>query len=428
MNWDVTYYPEYWDGKKLAYPHVPKESPKFARSIAVGNLIFISGCTGQDTITGKPTAEKFEDQMIMALTKVKMAMEEAGSSVENILKTVMLVKRLDDYPKMRRTEVEFYEKHAPFLVENPPASTFIAPASLAKPEFLVEIDVIGVINRKAPDWNVKYYAEYWGGKRLAYPQVPKEHPKFARTEVVGNLVIVSGCEALNHDTVKVETSDFNEQTRICLEKIRTGMAETGGSLNNLVKTYVLLKDMKDYPLYREVEQEFFKKHAPEMAKNPPASTVINVSSLALPEFLVEVEAFGVIDKKAPGWDTNYFPGNKGASSSTSAGNLLFLSGCDGSNPRTGKIETDSIERQINIALDKVKTAMERAGSSMGKMVKTFMLLKHLEDYPKMRKAEVEYYQKHAPYLVDNPPVSTFMQLPSLTDPKALFEIDVTALL
>jgi enamine deaminase RidA (YjgF/YER057c/UK114 family) len=92
------------------------------------------------------------------------------------------------------------------------------------------------------------------------------------------------------------------------------------------------------------------------------------------------------------------------------------------------METDVIEQQINIALDKVKAAMEGAGSSMEKMVKTFMLLKHLEDYPKMRKTEVEYYQKHAPYLVDNPPVSTFMQLSSLSHPEALFEIDVTAVL
>lgn len=428
MNWEVKYYPEYWVGKKLAYPHVSKESPKFARSMVVGNLIFVSGCTGQDTIDGKPTAETFEDQMKMALHKVKMAMEEAGSSMQNIVKTVMLIKSRDDYPKMRKTEVEYYMEHAPNLVEDPPASTFIVPASLARPEFLIEVDVIGVIGRDEPEWNVKHYAEYWGGKKLAYPHVPKEHPKFARSQVVGDLVMVSGCEALDHDTLKVETDDFKEQTRICLEKMKAGMEETGGSMNNLVKTYVLLKDIKDYPLYREVEQAFFKQHAPDLAKNPPASTVINVSSLALPEFLVEVEAFGVIDSKRPDWAPKYYPGSEEASSSASAGNLLFLSGCDGSDPKTGKIETDVIEEQINTALDKVRTAMEGAGSSMDKMVKTFMLLRHLEDYPRMRKTEVEYYENHAPHLVDNPPVSTFMQLTSMTNPKALFEIDVTAVL
>ena len=428
MDWEVKYYPEYWYGKKLAYPHVPKESGKFAKSMAVGNLLFVSGCTGKDTTTDKSISEKFEDQMMMALDKVKMAMEEAGSSMENIVKTVMLVKNLDDYPKMRKTEVEYYLRHAPYLVENPPASTFIVPASLAKPGYLIEIDVMGVSNRKAPDWNVKYYAESWGGKKLTYPQVPKEHPKFARTEVVGNLVIISGCEALNHDTVKVETNDFKEQTKIVLEKLRVGMEETGGSMDNLLKTYVLLKDLKDYPQYREGEQEFFRKHAPGLAKNPPASTVINVSSLARPEFLVEVEAFGVIDKRAPGWVTKYYQGSKEASRCVSAGNLLFLSGCDGTNPKTGKMETGVVEEQVNIALDKVKKGLEGVGSSMEKVVKTFMLLKRLEDYPKMRKAEVEYYQQHAPNLVANPPVSTFMQLSSMTNLEALFEIDVTAVL
>jgi enamine deaminase RidA (YjgF/YER057c/UK114 family) len=366
--------------------------------------------------------------MNMALHKVKMAMEEAGSSMGNIVKTVMLIKSRDDYPKMRKTEVEYYVEHAANLVEDPPASTFIVPASLARPEFLIEMDVIGVVDRDASDWKVKHYAEYWGGRKLAYPHVPKEHPKFARTQVVGDLVIVSGCEALDHDTLKVETGDFKEQTRICLEKMKVGMEQTGGSMNNLVKTYVLLKDIKDYPLYREVELAFFKEHAPDLADNPPASTVINVTSLALPEFLVEVEAFGVIDKEKPDWATKYYPGTKQASSSASAGNLLFLSGFDGSDPKTGKIETGVIEEQINIALDRVKAAMEKAGSSMEKMVKTFMLLKHLEDYPKMRKTEVEYYEKHAPHLVKNPPVSTFMQLTGMTNPEALFEIDVTAVL
>jgi 2-iminobutanoate/2-iminopropanoate deaminase len=430
MNWEVKYYPEYWGGKKLAYPHVPKEHPKFARSIVVGNLIFVSGSTGQDTIGGKPTSERFEDQTEMALYKVKLALEEAGSSMDNIVKTLMLVKRQADYQAMRTTEVDYYLKNAPHLVENPPASTFIAPLSLARPKFLLEMDVIGVIDRDAPDWNVKYYSEAWGGKKLAYPHVPKEHPKFARTEVVGNLVIISGCEALNHETVKTETKDFKEQTMIVLQKIKAGMEETGGSLDNLVKTYVLLKDIKNYPLYREVEQEFFRKHAPGLAKNPPASTVINASSLALPDFLVEVEVegFGVVNKKAPGWPTKYSPGSNEASSSASAGKLLFLSGCDGSNPKTGKMETNTFEEQVSRAFDKVKAALEQAGSSMDKIVKTFMLLNNLDNYPRMRKAEVEYYETYTPYLVGNPPVSTFMTLDNLKHPEALFEVDVTAMI
>jgi len=44
-----------------------------------------------------------------------------------------------------------------------------------------------------------------------------------------------------------------------------------------------------------------------------------------------------------------------------SGNLLFLSGCDGTNPKTGKMETRVIEQQINIAFDKVKVGLEGLG-------------------------------------------------------------------
>jgi 2-iminobutanoate/2-iminopropanoate deaminase len=88
----------------------------------------------------------FEEQMIIALDKVRRCMEEAGSSMNNVIKTLMMLKNLEDYPRMRRTELEYYQKYAPLLVEDPPASTFMQ-VGLAKPEFLVEIDVVGVVSR-----------------------------------------------------------------------------------------------------------------------------------------------------------------------------------------------------------------------------------------------------------------------------------------
>ena len=124
-----------------------KESPKFSRSVVVGNLIFVSGCQGQNDETVKVETNVFEEQMVIALDKVRKAMEEAGSSMNNIVKTLMLLKNLADYPRMRKTELEYYQKYAPLLVENPPASTFMQ-VNLGKPDYLVEIDVIGVVSRE----------------------------------------------------------------------------------------------------------------------------------------------------------------------------------------------------------------------------------------------------------------------------------------
>ncbi len=146
MGETVKFYPAYWGGKKLAYPNFPPESPKFANSVVAGNLIFISGCQGQNDELIKLETNVFEEQMWIALDKVRACMEEAGSNMNNVIKTLMMLKHLEDYPKMRKTELEYYQKYAPMLVENPPASTFMV-VGLAKPEFLIEIDVVGVVSR-----------------------------------------------------------------------------------------------------------------------------------------------------------------------------------------------------------------------------------------------------------------------------------------
>jgi len=146
MGETVKFYPAYWGGKKLAYPNVPAESPKFANSVVAGNLIFVSGCQGQNDETVKVETVVFEEQMWIALDKVRHCMEEAGSSMNNVIKTLILLTELDNYPRMRKTELEYYQKYAPMLVENPPASTFMQ-VGLAKEEFLVEIDVVGVVSR-----------------------------------------------------------------------------------------------------------------------------------------------------------------------------------------------------------------------------------------------------------------------------------------
>ena len=39
--------------------------------------------------------------------------------MENIVKTFFLIRSLDDYQRVRKTETEYYETHAPLLVKNP---------------------------------------------------------------------------------------------------------------------------------------------------------------------------------------------------------------------------------------------------------------------------------------------------------------------
>jgi len=134
--------------KKKTYPlYYAGQKQRFARSVVVGDLVFLSGMSGRTMETGDVASDDVREQMLVALDKVRAALEEAGSSLDNIVKTVIYLKDVKDYDLMRATERDYYQKYAPGLIEEPPASTFMQPASLARASMLVEIDVVACLGQ-----------------------------------------------------------------------------------------------------------------------------------------------------------------------------------------------------------------------------------------------------------------------------------------
>jgi len=368
-------------------------------AVAAGNVVFTSGCTA-DQGDG-PALSRLDAQVELALDRARQALESLGSSMDNVVKTLFLLTSLDDYGDVRRTETEFYERHAPQLVTTPPAATLMVVPGLALPELRVQYEAVAALDRRRRDSAVTYYPEFWGGRELAYPHVPKEHAKFARSQAIGDLLIVSGCQALDHGTVRVETDDLEAQSRIVLDKVRVAVEEGGGSLADLVKTNVFVKDADALPTYRDVEQAFFGEHAPEVAADPPASTAFVMSELPRPEFLIEVEAFAVV----------------GDARSNGIG-LLFPSGCAG----TG----DTVERQVSSALGELRGVLARAGSTLESVVKITLLLTDSTEREEMHRALLAYYGKHARGLLERPPATTFAQVRAIEPAGARFLVDAVA--
>lgn len=132
--------------KKKTYPlYYAGQKQQFARSVVVGDLVFLSGMSGRTMETGDVSSLEVKEQLWVAWDKVRAALEEAGSDLEHIVKTTIYLTKVEDYPMMRATEREYWDKHAPGLLEEPPASTFISPVSLARPNMLVEIDVVACL-------------------------------------------------------------------------------------------------------------------------------------------------------------------------------------------------------------------------------------------------------------------------------------------
>jgi len=140
-------YPCVIRGVEQKVPNVVPGTPIYANAVTVDNLIFVSGMTAQTFEDGSCLTNTAQDQTRVCYTKLKKVLEEAGSSLDNLVRTLILFKDMRDYPVVRATEYEFFKEHAPSLVDAPPASTVLQAASLARPEFLVEIEAIAVVKK-----------------------------------------------------------------------------------------------------------------------------------------------------------------------------------------------------------------------------------------------------------------------------------------
>ncbi len=98
----------------------------------------------------------------------------------------------------------------------------------------------------------------------------------------GDLLFVSGLTAHDSDGHLVE-GDAAMQTRRVLENLRLVLSAAGASIANVLKITVYLTDISDRTLINPVRQEFF-------GDSRPASTLVEVSALALPGMRVEIEA------------------------------------------------------------------------------------------------------------------------------------------
>jgi enamine deaminase RidA (YjgF/YER057c/UK114 family) len=109
----------------------------YSRAVRIGNLIEISGTTSiiDDKLVGKDDAYL---QTITILNKVKSALEEAGASLKDVIRTRMFVTDISKWE-------EYGKAHQEFFGEIKPATSMIEVKSLIDPNMLIEIEVTAVV-------------------------------------------------------------------------------------------------------------------------------------------------------------------------------------------------------------------------------------------------------------------------------------------
>ena len=103
----------------------------------------------------------------------------------------------------------------------------------------------------------------------------------------GRIVAIAGQTASEADGTIVGIGDIRAQTRQALAKIQRGVEAVGGGIEDVIAVTVYITDARFYSDVNETRREMF-------GPSFPTSTMVNVSSLARPELLVEINAIAVV--------------------------------------------------------------------------------------------------------------------------------------
>ncbi len=110
---------------------------------------------------------------------------------------------------------------------------------------------------------------------------------FSRAVRVGDTVYVSGTVAWGDDGKLVGEGDVYAQARQTLRNIEKALTEAGASMQDVVRTRIYLTDIDRW-------EEAARAHAEAFADVKPAASMVEVSRLAEPAMIVEIEAVAVI--------------------------------------------------------------------------------------------------------------------------------------
>ncbi len=105
----------------------------------------------------------------------------------------------------------------------------------------------------------------------------------------GKLVFISGMTARRPDGSIAGIGDIEAQTRQVCENIKSAVEAAGGTLEDVCRVDVYVRNIEDFDKIHKVRREYFKAPA-------PASTMVEVTKMVSHEYLIEINAIALVQK------------------------------------------------------------------------------------------------------------------------------------
>ncbi len=106
----------------------------------------------------------------------------------------------------------------------------------------------------------------------------------------GSLIMLAGMVAVDTGGNTVGEGDIGAQTQKVFDNIRETLEAAGGGMKDIIRLTVYLTDRGDFPGHMKVRSGL-------LSKPYPASTLLIISGLARPEWLVEIDTVAFIEDK-----------------------------------------------------------------------------------------------------------------------------------
>ena len=123
--------------KVISTKQAPAAIGPYSQAIQVGNLVYTSGQSPINPATGVFVEGGIKEQTRQSLTNVKAILEEAGLSMNHVVKTTVFMADMNDFAEMNTVYTDFFSE--PY-----PARSAVAVKTLPKGA-LVEIEIVAEV-------------------------------------------------------------------------------------------------------------------------------------------------------------------------------------------------------------------------------------------------------------------------------------------
>lgn len=127
-------------------------------------------------------------------------------------------------------------------------------------------------------------------KQITSAKLRKPNGHFSQATSIaakGTLVFISGMTARMADGQIAGLGDIEVQTRQVCENVKAAVEEAGGTMDDIVRVDVYVRNMENFDTIHKVRQQYFKAPA-------PASTMVEVCKFTSPDYLIEMNAIAVL--------------------------------------------------------------------------------------------------------------------------------------